>query len=494
VPQPPATLHAMLLRRLISLVAALVLACASTQTHAYARALQPESALPARAMVAPSPRQEIAAVTPSRTKEICPPLRECASTLGVTGYQKDNTTGLYYAQARWYDPLVGNFNGMDPAFGDTGTPLSLNKYLYGNANPTYYVDPDGREACVGHELVNCPMASYTPNHQSVPQVVASDALKGNPQFSEVAADRVEALPSVATGPSTHVQSERYRYVPYVNPDGTPGVRYYQAQNLSTDRFDYTVSPGQLDQFIGRERDYADASAIGHAFGDTAERDVHTIRMLRDMSEGNVASALSQVPKAWASALTDPLYYVQVASVGATGFMRGGPKPTKVARENTSGIEPGTGPSMADTIRANVEASRAGNAASNFETHAAREFAQNAIRPIGELRAARLKDAHHVVQDAAVRDLPGYDTNAAPGVQLAGPSSKAGTPHYGATQSQRQPGGGDYGSERLVAFRALRAAGFSERQAQAMVERVDDWFTGINVTPSTTTRIPGNRKQ
>jgi RHS repeat-associated protein len=144
VPQPPATLHAMLLRRLISLVAALVLACASTQTHAYARALQPESALPARAMVAPSPRQEIAAVTPSRTKEICPPLRECASTLGVTGYQKDTATGLYYAGARFYDPLVGGFNGMDPWAGDNRSPITLNKYLYGRSNPLIYIDPDGK--------------------------------------------------------------------------------------------------------------------------------------------------------------------------------------------------------------------------------------------------------------------------------------------------------------------------------------------------------------
>lgn len=66
-------------------------------------------------------------------------------SIGFTGYRKDEATGLYYANARWYDPLVGGFNAMDPAFGKTGSPITFNKYLYANANPTFYVDPDGRE-------------------------------------------------------------------------------------------------------------------------------------------------------------------------------------------------------------------------------------------------------------------------------------------------------------------------------------------------------------
>jgi len=66
-------------------------------------------------------------------------------SIGFTGYRKDEATGLYYAQARWYDPLVGNFNAMDPAMGNPSTPLSLNKYLYAHANPTFFTDPDGRE-------------------------------------------------------------------------------------------------------------------------------------------------------------------------------------------------------------------------------------------------------------------------------------------------------------------------------------------------------------
>jgi len=67
----------------------------------------------------------------------------------------------------------------------------------------------------------------------------------------------------------------------------------------------------------------------------------------------------------------------------------------------------------------------------------------------------MKDAHHIIQDAAVRDLPGYATNSAPGVQLAGPSTLPGTEHYAATVVQRAAGGGTYGAERQIAFNALK---------------------------------------
>jgi RHS repeat-associated protein len=112
--------------------------------------------------------------------------------------------------------------------------------------------------------------------------------------------------------------------------------------------------------------------------------------------------------------------------------------------------------------------------------------------IGELRSAGLKDAHHTIQDAAVRDLPGYNTNAAPGTQLSGPANVLGTPHYVATQVQRQAGGGTYAAERRIGYEALRRAGLSRENARVEILRADAYFESIGVTPDTTTRIPGNR--
>ncbi len=109
-----------------------------------------------------------------------------------------------------------------------------------------------------------------------------------------------------------------------------------------------------------------------------------------------------------------------------------------------------------------------------------------------LNAAKLKDSHHIIQDAAVRDLPNYSRKNAPAVQLEGPSTKAGTPHYNATQAQRQIGGGTYASERRMGYRALREAGVPQETSKKLIRQADDYFKGIGVTPNTQTRIPGNR--
>ncbi|WP_226906085.1 RHS repeat-associated core domain-containing protein [Propionibacterium acidifaciens] len=113
----------------------------------------------------------------------------------------------------------------------------------------------------------------------------------------------------------------------------------------------------------------------------------------------------------------------------------------------------------------------------------------------DLRSAGAKDAHHIIQDAAVRDLPGYSRGDAPAVQLEGPSTEIGSPHYKATQVQRQPGGGTYGDERRIAEEALRSAGMSDDDIASNISRADSYFmNNLGVTMDTPTRIPGNRPQ
>ncbi len=64
-----------------------------------------------------------------------------------TGEQFDEETGFYYLRARYYDPTIGRFMTRDcESCGNRQRPLSLNKYLYGEANPVLYVDPSGHFA------------------------------------------------------------------------------------------------------------------------------------------------------------------------------------------------------------------------------------------------------------------------------------------------------------------------------------------------------------
>ncbi len=60
-----------------------------------------------------------------------------------TGEQVDPNTGNYYLRARFYNPGSGRFLSMDRFDGINQEPVTLHKYLYGNADPVNMVDPTG---------------------------------------------------------------------------------------------------------------------------------------------------------------------------------------------------------------------------------------------------------------------------------------------------------------------------------------------------------------
>jgi RHS repeat-associated protein len=62
------------------------------------------------------------------------------------GKPADADTGLSYFGARYYDPTVGRFMGVDTVGLDPTRLYTFNRYAYGNNNPYKYVDPDGRFA------------------------------------------------------------------------------------------------------------------------------------------------------------------------------------------------------------------------------------------------------------------------------------------------------------------------------------------------------------
>jgi RHS repeat-associated protein len=61
-----------------------------------------------------------------------------------TGAERDATTGLYHMGARFYDPVVGRWLSEDPVQDKHFEPATLNFYAYVNANPLFYIDPDGK--------------------------------------------------------------------------------------------------------------------------------------------------------------------------------------------------------------------------------------------------------------------------------------------------------------------------------------------------------------
>ncbi|ODM27994.1 hypothetical protein A7W90_18280 [Clostridium sp. Bc-iso-3] len=65
------------------------------------------------------------------------------NNIRYAGYQYDEETGLYYLNARMYDPKIARFLQEDTYKGDPNDPLSLNLYVYCRNNPIMYDDPSG---------------------------------------------------------------------------------------------------------------------------------------------------------------------------------------------------------------------------------------------------------------------------------------------------------------------------------------------------------------
>ena len=57
--------------------------------------------------------------------------------------QKQDSTGLIYMNARYYDPALGQFLSPDTLVPDAGLVLDYNRYMYGRGNPLKYTDPSG---------------------------------------------------------------------------------------------------------------------------------------------------------------------------------------------------------------------------------------------------------------------------------------------------------------------------------------------------------------
>src|SRR3989441_2331977 len=60
-----------------------------------------------------------------------------------TGQELDNSTGLYFYGARYYDATLGRFISADTIVPSAGDPQAFNRYSYARNNPIILIDPTG---------------------------------------------------------------------------------------------------------------------------------------------------------------------------------------------------------------------------------------------------------------------------------------------------------------------------------------------------------------
>ncbi|MGH8601618.1 MAG: RHS repeat-associated core domain-containing protein, partial [Gammaproteobacteria bacterium] len=83
---------------------------------------------------------------------------------------QDADSGMVYAGARYYDPLIGRFMAVDPVGFKVSDPMTFNRYSYGNNNPYKYVDPDGKEVFQIDIQVSAPKVAGILAHILKPEV------------------------------------------------------------------------------------------------------------------------------------------------------------------------------------------------------------------------------------------------------------------------------------------------------------------------------------
>jgi RHS repeat-associated protein len=74
--------------------------------------------------------------------KVTPP--DIGTSFKYTG-QRQAEAGLYFYNARWYDPKIGRFIQADSIIPEPGNPLAWDRYAYGYNNPVKYTDPTGHK-------------------------------------------------------------------------------------------------------------------------------------------------------------------------------------------------------------------------------------------------------------------------------------------------------------------------------------------------------------
>ncbi|MER7212581.1 polymorphic toxin-type HINT domain-containing protein [Streptosporangium sp. NPDC000239] len=95
---------------------------------------------------------------------------------GFLGKVEDESTGLSYLSARYYDPSIAKFISTDPLL-DLRNPQFANPYSYAGNNPIGLSDPDGRASCRPGDCPTKSAMNWTRAHAEKNKKKKAKALK-----------------------------------------------------------------------------------------------------------------------------------------------------------------------------------------------------------------------------------------------------------------------------------------------------------------------------
>ncbi len=401
-----------------------------------------------------------------------------------TGYEKDTETDLDFAEARMYQNKHGRFTAVDPpmASASATNPQTFNRYTYTGNNPINYTDPSGLSWC---ENKSSGAITFTGRNVACNKK-SENTLDGT--TSGIATGTAPTDTGGRAGPGDTVRWNANGTVTIIPVVGTVTVT---VQDTGGSQESAPILGGTVTGEI--EQQQSVGTHAKSAFMTFAENNGGSLAYSAGLHEPyNEHTELGQYIGNVAS-LTQALAEVVFGGMEVVGGVSEATVTAPACASLVGCVAPAAGVAVAvkGLITAGHGLSVGANTIYNIRNN---QGATSDSPTIGELRKDGVKDAHHPIQDAAVRDIPGYNTNSAPGVPLKGPSNVRGTPHNLATKVQRQRGGGTYGAERRIGYKALRKGGLSKSEAREAINRADGYFRRLGVNNGTSTRIPGNRRR
>ena len=122
-----------------------------------------------------------------------------------TGKELEDHTGLYYFEARYYEPATGRFISIDPVGGNVGNSQSWNRYAYVLNIPAKYVDPDGETPGVAVRMYYFDSASVSDIKNGIKAVgTAAAVVAGAPSAIPAVIDAVDSV--IPTSPKQTLAS------------------------------------------------------------------------------------------------------------------------------------------------------------------------------------------------------------------------------------------------------------------------------------------------
>jgi RHS repeat-associated protein len=113
--------------------------------------------------------------------------------------QRLDSTGLYFYNARYYNPEIGRFISPDTIVPDFSNPQSLNRYSYCLNNPLKYVDTSGHNPGYDYYTAMMSYSAANPNSQ-IPAFILIPLVAINAGYL-VTLEKVASLSGKAAGSS-----------------------------------------------------------------------------------------------------------------------------------------------------------------------------------------------------------------------------------------------------------------------------------------------------